>query len=123
MALHHELPIYKTAYDLLGLTVDLTGNLPRNLKRHVGDAVLEGCVEMMKLTFRANVARDKVEHIEKLLEELEAVNLWLRVLKDRHLISVGQYAKAIELTTSIGKQAGGWKKHSASPASSPPRRS
>lgn len=123
MALHHELPIYKAAYDLLGLAVDLTRNIPRDFKRSLGDKARDECVEIMTLIFRANVAREKVPHIEELLERIDVLNLMFRVFVDRRLISKSQYASAIQLTGSIGKQAGGWKKHSAaSPASDPSRR-
>lgn len=122
MALHHELPIYKTAFDLLGVAVDLTRNLPRDLKRHLGDEVLGGCTQMVVQVFRANTARDKVPHIDELLERVEVVNLLLRVLVEKKFISRDGYARAIQLTSSIGKQAGGWRKSSAaSPASGPPR--
>lgn len=121
MALHHELPIYKVAYDLYLLAVKLVSNLPRNFKRHLGDQVLGGSTLIMVLVFRANVSRNKVEHIDKLLEELEVVQLVLRVLKEMRLISLAQHAQAIAFTTSIGKQAGGWKKASASPAPGSPR--
>lgn len=32
MAIHTELPIHKLAYDLLGLTIDLVKNMPREVK-------------------------------------------------------------------------------------------
>jgi hypothetical protein len=36
MALSHELPIYKQAYKLLDLSLDLTKNFPRDFKRKMG---------------------------------------------------------------------------------------
>lgn len=123
MALHHDLPIYKAAYELLGLAVDLTRNIPRDFKRELGGHLRSECVEITVLIFRANVAREKVLHIEDMLERLEVVNLLLRMFVDKRFISRQQYAQAIQLTSSIGKQAGGWRKHSsASPASGPSRR-
>jgi hypothetical protein len=114
MGLHNELPIYKAAYDLLGMAVDVTRNIPRDFKRLIGEKVREECVELLVLIFRANVARDKVSHIEKLLERVQVIELLLRMSKDKRFISVAQYAKAIEITDQIGRQASGWKKHSAS---------
>jgi len=116
MALHHELPIYKAAYDLLSMAVDFTRNLPRDLKRLIGEKVREECVELMVIIFRANVAREKVPHIEQLLERVQVIELLLRMSKDKHFISTGQYAKAIEITDNIGRQASGWKRTSAAPA-------
>jgi len=52
-----------------------------------------------------------------LLERLQVVELILRLSKDMRLISTKQYAQVVELTEEVGKQATGWKKHSAaSPA-------
>lgn len=116
MGLHQELPIYKAAYDLLGMAVDVTRNIPRDFKRLIGEKVREECVELLVLIFRANVSRDKVPHIEQLLERVQVIELLLRMSKDKRFISTGQYAKAIEITDSIGKQASGWKKQSAAPA-------
>lgn len=40
-----------------------------------------------------------------------------RLAQDLRCITRQQYSRAVELTTSIGKQAGGWRRASASPAS------
>lgn len=117
MALHHQLPIYKLAYDLLSTAVDATRSIPRDFKRLIGEKVREECVELTVLIFKANVARDKVPYLEQLLERLQVVELLLRLSHDKHFIGHNQYAKAIEITDQIGRQANGWKKHSAaSPA-------
>jgi len=72
MALHHQLPIYRLAYDLLSMAVEVTRNIPRDFKRLLGEKVREECVEMLVLIFRANTARNKVPHIEALQERLRA---------------------------------------------------
>lgn len=113
MALHHQLPIYKLAYDLLSVTTDITRNIPRDFKRLIGEKVREECVEILVLIFRANAARNKTPHIEDLLERLQVVELLLRLSKDKHFIATKQYARAIEITDGIGRQATGWKKHAA----------
>ena len=112
MALHHELPIYKETYDLLSMAVDITRNIPRDFKRLIGEKLRSECVDMMVLIFRANVATDKPPHIQELLERLQVVELMLRMSRDKRFISTKQYAAAVAITQSIGKQATGWKKHS-----------
>lgn len=116
MALHHQLPIYKLAYDLLSMAVEVTRNIPRDFKRLIGEKVREECVAMLVLIFRANVATNKVPHIQELLERLQVVELLLRLSKDKRFISVKQYATAVEVTEQIGRQATGWKKSAAAPA-------
>lgn len=117
MAKHTELPIYKVAYDLLDAVTELVKNMPRDFKRSIGGKISEECVEIVVLIFRANCARDKAPHLGELIERLQVAELLLRLSKDKRLISTGQYAKAIELTSSVGKQAGGWRRSAMSPAS------
>ena len=116
MALHTQLPIYKVAYDLLDIITELSKNMPRDFKASIGGKLRDECVEIVVLIFRANVARDKSPHLGTLIERLQVAELLLRLSRDKRLISTGQYAKAIELTNSVGKQASGWRR-SASPAS------
>jgi hypothetical protein len=117
MALHTNLPIYKVAYDLLGVSVDYVTNMPRAFKAAIGGRVSGLCVEIVLLIFRANCARNKTPHLDVLLERVEELQLLLRLCCDKRFISPKQYATAVELTTSVGKQANGWRKHyAASPA-------
>ncbi|ENO76551.1 hypothetical protein B447_17446 [Thauera sp. 27] len=117
MALHTTLPIYKVAYDLLDAITDLAKNMPRDFKASIGGKLRDECVEIVVLIFRANTARAKAPHLEALIERLQVTELLLRLGRDKRLISTGQYAKAVELTTSIGRQAGGWRRSAMSPVS------
>jgi len=116
MALHHQLPIYKVAYDLLNAITDLAKNMPRDFKASIGGKLRDECVEIVVLIFRANCSREKAAHLESLIERLQVAELLLRLSRDKRLISTGQYALAVELTNSIGKQASGWRRAAASPA-------
>ena len=115
MALHTELPIHKVAYDLAGLAIDLVKQMPREIKAVIGSELRDECLKLIVLIFRANVATDKRAHLAELIERLQVAELLLRLSRDKRYISTGQYARAIALTGSIGKQANGWKRH-ASPA-------
>ena len=121
MALHKDLPIYKSAYDLLSITTEITRNIPRDFKRLIGEKVREECVEILVLIFKANVATHKTPYIETLLERLQVIELLLRLSRDKRFISTKQYSRAIDVTDSIGKQSSGWKKQqlAASPAAEP----
>lgn len=114
MANHTTLPIYKVAYDLLDVITDLTKNMPRDFKQSIGGKLRDECVEIVTLIFKANVSHDKSAHLTSLIERLQVSELLLRLSRDKRLISTGQYAKAIELTSSIGKQANGWRRSASS---------
>jgi hypothetical protein len=113
MAIHTKLPIYKVTYDLLDVVTEITSHMRRDFKASIGARISDECVALLVLVYRANVARDKLQHLEDLLERVQVAELLLRLSKDKRLISVAQYARAIQLTDSIGKQANGWRKASA----------
>lgn len=109
MAIHTKLPIYKVAYDLLDVVTDLVKNMRRDFKRSIGEKISVECIEIMVLVFRANVAQDKSPHLTELIERLQVIELLVRLARDKRLLSTEGYANTIELTTSIGKQANGWR--------------
>ena len=115
MALHTNLPIYKAAYGLLDVVTDLVKNMARDFKRSIGEKISAECIEIMVLVFRANVAADKAPHLGELIERLQVIELLLRLGMDKRLISRPAYVKAVEITTSIGQQANGWKKSANRP--------
>ena len=116
MTIHTNLPIYKVACELFSTVTDLVANMPRDFKRTVGSKIGDECLEIVVLIFRANCARDKAPHLSDLIERLQVCELLLRLSRDKRLISTGQYANAIKLTDSIGKQANGWRRSATSPA-------
>ena len=115
MAIHTQLPIYKVAYDLLVVVTGAVKNMPRDLKRNIGEKISSECTEITVLIFRANAAHEKEPYLVKLLERLQVAELLLRLSMDMRLISKQAYANAVEKTTSIGKQANGWRRATTRP--------
>lgn len=123
MALHKNLSIYRTACDLLNATAEITRNIPRAYKWHYAKEISSVCAGMMVRIRRANMAENKIPHLNQLLEDIEVAEVLLRMFTESQWISPAQYALGIELTNSVGAQAGGWKNSCiASPASRPSRR-
>ena len=110
MAIHTHLPIYKAAYDLLTLTATVTKNMPKDIRGSIGSEIRNLCLQSVILIAKANAAQDKTPHLTTLLEHVQTTEILFRLSKDQRYISTGQYAKAIAITDSIGKQANGWKK-------------
>ncbi|MGF6669160.1 four helix bundle protein [Pseudomonas monsensis] len=116
MALHMDLEIHKVAEELLGMSLDLVRNIPRDLKQVVGAKIRDECLQVLVLIGRANMSRDKLPHLNLLLESIWMLNYLLRTLSNKALISKGQHAKAMKLTASVGRQANAWKKSATAPA-------
>lgn len=112
MSAHTKLPIYKVTYDLLQVVTEITRNMPKDYKHSLGSKIREECVALVTYIYRANSSKNKYEHIETMLERLSVATLMLRLAKDLRLISLKQFARTVELTDQIGRQAGGWMKAS-----------
>ena len=52
MALHTDLEIHKVAEELLGLSLDLVRNIPRDLKHVVGAKIRDECLQVLVLIGR-----------------------------------------------------------------------
>jgi hypothetical protein len=114
MALHTELPIHRTGVRLLALAVKVQEQMPRSVKRILGEKVTQHCVDMLDLMALANASQRDVRagYIDELLRRQRAVTVLLRVSHDSRYLSPKLWAESVELLGSIGKQAGGWLKNS-----------
>ena len=77
MALHTELPIYRTGVRLLDLAVKAKVQMPRTVKRALGEKITQHCVEILDLMALANASqRDtRAGHIDQLLTRQRAATL------------------------------------------------
>ena len=110
MGLHSDLPLYQTVYELLQLIVRLVKHMPREFKQALGGELRDQALKITVLILRANTAADKEPHLMEIIERKETIELLVRLSRDMQLISTGQYAQAIELVASVGKQTNGWRK-------------
>jgi hypothetical protein len=114
MAIHTELPIYKTGTDLLAMGYVLQRDMPRSFKRSLGEKIVQGCTDMLELMAMANATRkaERAANIERLLVHIRAITVTLRVAHNLRAIPTKQWSAAVLLLEKIGAQAGGWLKHS-----------
>lgn len=110
--IHTDLPIYAKGRDLLSLALDVQRQLPRDMKRSIGERIHMHCVDMLNEMALANATKQaaRVKHIERLLELLRATQVLLRVSHDKGWVAHKLWGRAVLLLDSIGKQAGGWLK-------------
>jgi hypothetical protein len=125
MAIHTDLSIHKSCCDLLRVSMEATKEMRRDFKGSIGTEVRALCVSMLLSVMRANKtmnAAQKIAHIDQVLEDVEVFNDLFRVCRDVQVVTTKIYASATEITGSIGRQAGGWRKSASSPVASPSRR-
>ncbi|MGK2829191.1 four helix bundle protein [Ralstonia pseudosolanacearum] len=113
MALHTELDVYKTGYDLFGKVTKIVANMERSFKHLIGEEIVRESSKLLLLVYRANVSDDKVPHLALMVEKVKLVELLLRLSLDMQKISPKQYWGVTQLTESISKQATAWKKYAA----------
>lgn len=114
MTLAQNLDIYKAADALLVLSLKVQAQVPRSYRLAIGQRLSNECAEILLAVARANVARGerREQHIEKLLEHVEATTVLMRAAHTVKAIPRGVWSESIELTDSVGKQANGWLKAS-----------
>lgn len=109
MGLHSDLQIYKTVFELLKLVAKFCKHMNRDYRQILGGELRDHCLKITILILRANVAQEKEPYLMEIVERKETAELLIRLLCDLVLISRDDYAAAIALTASIGKQANGWR--------------
>lgn len=117
MAQIKHLPIYKTTYELLELIVRVTKDFPRDFKYSLGEKIRLEVVDLVVFIFKANSTKSqRIEHASKIIERIQVIELLVRLTKDLRLINVKQFSEIVLLSDSLGRQAQGWIKHTASSA-------
>lgn len=119
MALHTELTIYKDATALFALAMKVTTNMRRESKQLIGAKFRDECMEILHAVADANsvLGQEKVAFIDTLHKRLRGVEILMRLSRDQGLVPTSQYSQAIQLTQSIGRQAGGWRRKALAPVS------
>jgi hypothetical protein len=115
MAIHTDLPIHRTGVDLLTLAIKAQEQMPRGVKRSMGDKISHHCVEMLDLMAMANATQreERAEHIRALMRHQRTLTVLLRVAHSSQHVSHKVWARSVVLLDSIGKQGGGWLKSAA----------
>jgi four helix bundle protein len=109
MAKYEELPAFKAAYDLLQLVYTMTGNVPRDMRYTLLQDVKRTLTELMVNIYRANRHHDKTPYLETALDQLIAVRLQVRLMKDLKCISLKHYAQFSLQSELVSKQLTGWR--------------
>lgn len=106
-----HLPIYKASYDLVKLITEATGNFKRDFRPTLGKRLQDETFELILHVCKANAASEKLAHIENVLEQISVLEMLTQLAFDLGLFSTKGFSDAVDLMESIGRQAGGWKKH------------
>src|SRR5580693_7214406 len=86
MAQYQHLPIYKQTYDVLLRTMTATKEFPREYKYTLGQKIKDELIELVVMIYRAISAADKAQHIESIVERVQAMQLMMRLAHDMKIL-------------------------------------
>ncbi len=111
--LSSELPIYRDAFNLLGLIVDYVGAFPKLHKHTIGQRMTNVALdsfEYIQLANRSFKEREKrIEYLESFIIKFELLKVLIRLCGEKKIISIRQLSRLSVLVERIGKQANAWK--------------
>lgn len=110
MAIASELRVYRDAYKLASLIIDITGNFPRRHKYTLGQKIYETALDLFEYIQLANMFKaNRVTHLNGFIVKFEKLKTLIRLGGEKHCISIGQQVNIAQLTESIGRQIVAWK--------------
>ena len=105
-----DTPIYRASIDLLNFALNTTKDFSRQMRPTLGKILIESTVDLVGKVCKANAAREKYQHLTDALELVESIAAMWQAAHEVRLINITAFAKAIELTECIARQAAGWRK-------------
>ena len=93
MAQYQHLPIYKQTYDILLRSMVATKDFPREYKFTLGQKIKDELIELVVMIYRANTAISKKQHIDSILERIQAVQLLMRLSHDIRILPRTHYPR------------------------------
>jgi hypothetical protein len=108
--MHHELPVYRSAYAFLLSMFQLCRGFDREYKFTLGENIKKDGLELLQLIYLACVRADHSALLPQARERLELIRLQMRLLMDLKQISLKQFAHLAEQLESVSRQLNGWQK-------------
>jgi hypothetical protein len=104
----NDLKIFQKIYDLILWIYPMVNKFPKAQRFVLGQRIENSVLELLRLTIKANAARQKRPILEEFSVELDQFRILVRLSKDLKFMSVSQYAYASGLINETGKMLGGW---------------
>ena len=91
MALHTELPVYKDTYQLILKIFEITKEFSKEYKYTLGQDMKRDALQLIRSIYRANKHKNRAEHLEVFLDELELLKLEIRLCVDMKLLPINYH--------------------------------
>ena len=108
--MNDHLIIFQKLYDLYLYTHKCVMKFPKCQRFLISNKLLEGNLEMLRLTIVANSKNDRSEELKQISVLLDVFRIHVRLAKDLNLLSIKRYTHFTELVNEVGRLLTGWKK-------------
>ncbi|WP_329903454.1 four helix bundle protein [Porphyromonas pogonae] len=108
---YENLPVYKATFDLLIYVYRYTVKIQREYRYTLAEEMKRTLQEVLMEIYRANIVRDKADHISRARQELVRVRVHFRLMRELKLLSLKQCVMITESIADISKQLTAWEKH------------
>ena len=82
-------------------------------KYTVGETLKKETIDLLTLIYRANTRHDNTETLQTAREQIEVIQLMIRLMKDmRQVITLPQFVQVNQTVENVSKQLNGWQKAS-----------
>lgn len=116
MSLYDNLPVYRAGYSFLTDLFRVITNLPRDYRYSLGDEMKKCVMNILLCIYKANATTEKYDLLCSACDEMLKVKIYLRVLRDLHLISSKTFSYLAVKEDNLSRQLNGWRnKQSPSP--------
>lgn len=108
-----QVPIVQCTYQLALTMQRLVAKFPKHLRFQLGDRLAGRTQDLLEGVIRANLTRDPILRsatLATLANDLFAIRITLRLVKDLKAISTGQFSEISLCLEDIQKQLTGWTK-------------
>jgi len=101
-------PIFTKTYDLLLWLIPRTLDFPKSQRGVLARQVQTQSFAFYEALVDAGLSDDPEPHLHRADAHLTKLRTYLRLCRDLHLLSVGQYGYASQQVAQVGKLLGGW---------------
>ena len=111
MAQYTHLNIYKTTYEFLVYYAHMFPHFQREFRYTIGEALLNHICDFILMIYKANSAKTNSERAEVLYimqEQMELINVKLRLAQGVKSISIEKYNNCTKYTMEMEMQLSGW---------------
>ena len=103
-------PIFTKGYDLLLWIIPASLKLPREQRFVLAKRMQDAAFGFYEAIHAAALSRKPMAHLIKADVHLQHLKVYVRMSRDLHYFSMGQYEHAARMMVECGKLLGGWQK-------------